>query len=230
MRLLVIEDEEDLAKAIAKGLSRQGYSVDAAGNGEEGLKLADENEYDMVILDLNLPGLDGLAVLQRMRATRPGILVLILTARGSPGDRVAGLDLGADDYLVKPFHFDELCARLRALLRRDMRVREPILRWDDLALDPATHSAWRGKRRLVLTRREFAILEYLMRHPGEVVSQEEFLEHVWGEEADPFSNVVRVHINSLRQKLDDDAQHPRYIGTVIGTGYRLEPTGEARAT
>ncbi len=229
MRLLIIEDEDALAGAIAKGLGKQGYCVDVAGSGEEGLELADQNDYDLMILDLNLPGLDGLAVLQRLRASRPGILVLILTARGSPGDRVAGLDLGADDYLVKPFHFEELCARLRALLRRDNGSKDPILRWGDLALDPAARMAWRGRRILPLTRREFAVLEYLIRRGGEVVSQEELLEHVWGEEVDSLTNSVRVHMNSLRQKLEDDAQHPRYIGTVVGAGYRLQPPEESAA-
>ena len=222
MRILLIEDEQSLADALSKGLKHQGYVVDIAMDGEEGLDLADVHEYDLLILDLNLPGLDGLEVLQCLKTGNPSLLILILTARISPQERVSGLDLGADDYLIKPFHFDELCARVRSLLRRDLRVRSPVLRQQDLVLDPAEHTAWQSKRRLALTRREFSILEYLMRHPGEAISQEEFLEHVWGDEVDSFTNVVRVHINSLRQKLNDDARHPRYITTLIGKGYRLE--------
>ncbi|MBC7343935.1 MAG: response regulator transcription factor, partial [Clostridia bacterium] len=135
--------------------------------------------------------------------------------------KVAGLDLGADDYMVKPFHFEELAARLRALLRRDLRVREPVLQCGDLKLDPASCTVWKGNRRLELTRKEFGILEYLMRHPGEIISQEELLEHVWDMNANPFTNTVRVHIRSLRCKLGDDADNPRYIKTVVGEGYCL---------
>ncbi len=221
MRLLVIEDEVDLADALARGLRKQGYAVDVAADGEQGWELAEVNEYDLVILDLNLPGVDGLEVCRRLRASRPHLLILMLTARSHPADRVTGLDLGADDYLVKPFHFEELGARIRALLRRDLRVREPILEWGELKLDPTARIIWHGNRRLELTRKEFGILEYLMRHPGEVVSQEELLEHVWDAEVDPFTQTVRVHINSLRRKLGDDARAPRYIETVVGEGYRL---------
>jgi DNA-binding response OmpR family regulator len=145
----------------------------------------------------------------------------MLTARSRVEDRVIGLDMGADDYLVKPFHFEELAARIRALLRRDLRVREPILIVGDLKLDPASQTAWQRKRRLELTSKELAILEYLMRRPGEVVSQEEIIEHIWGEEVNLFTNSVRVHIHSLRRKLGDTTDYPRYIDTVVGQGYRL---------
>lgn len=148
----------------------------------------------------------------------------MLTARSQPDERVMGLDVGADDYLVKPFHFAELLARIRALLRRDMRVRTPLLQYEDVKLDPMARVAWQGNRRLELTSKEFSILEYLLRHQGEVVSQEALLEHVWDMQANPLTNTVRVHINSLRRKLTDMAETPRYIETSIGQGYRLGHT------
>ncbi|MEX0763157.1 MAG: response regulator transcription factor [Dehalococcoidia bacterium] len=222
MRLLIVEDESALAIPLARGLSRESYAVDVAGDGGQALKLVAANEYDLVILDLNLPVLDGLSVLQQLKADRPELLVMALTARSAPQQRVSGLDLGADDYLVKPFDYGELRARIRALLRRDMRSRELALTAGDLKLDPAGHTVWQGRRRMELTRKEFSILEFLIRHPGEVVSQEELLEHVWNDDVNPFTNVVRTHINSLRRKLRDSPRTPRYITTVVGRGYRLE--------
>jgi DNA-binding response OmpR family regulator len=222
VRLLLIEDENSLATPLARGLSREGYAIDVACDGAEALAFAGVNDYDLVVLDLNLPVVDGLAVLQRLKADRPKLLVIALTARGTAQQRIAGLDLGADDYLVKPFDYGELCARIRALLRRDLRSREPVLSAGDLKLDPAGHVVWQGKRRLELTRKEFGILEYLMRRPGEVISQEDLLEHVWNEEANPYTNVIRTHVTSLRRKLGDSVTTPSYITTVIGRGYRLE--------
>ncbi len=225
MKILIVEDELDLANALRRGLRQQGYAVDIALNGEQGWELGEVNEYDLVILDLNLPEMDGLEVCQRLRARKPELLIMILTARSRLEDKVSGLDLGADDYLVKPFHFEELFARIRALLRRDLRVREPILQRGDLKLDPASRTVWQGKRRLELTSKEMAILEYLMRHPGEVISQEEIIEHVWGEEINLFTSSVRVHIHSLRRKLGDFAEHSRYIETLTGQGYRFVVSG-----
>jgi DNA-binding response OmpR family regulator len=221
MRLLVVEDEADLAHALGKGLRQQGYAVDLAFDGMQGFELAGINDYDLLILDLNLPEMDGLEVCRRLRASQLSMLILILTARDRPDERIAGLDLGADDYLVKPFHFGELTARIRALLRRDMRVRSPLLQYKDLKLDPTARVVWQDNRRLELTGKEFGIIEYLLRHQGEIVSQETLLEHVWDMRTNPFTNTVRVHINSLRRKLEDMAETPRYIETFVGQGYRL---------
>ncbi len=221
MRLLLIEDEADLADALADGLRREGYAVDTEADGCMGLELLEIEPYDLVILDLNLPGLDGMEIARRIRPVRPELFILMLTARGTPAERVTGLNWGADDYLTKPFHFEELVARIQALLRRDLRVREPRLSCQDLVLDPATHAVWRGDERLRLARKEFAILELLMRRPGEVVSQEVLLEHVWDSEVNPLTNVVPVHINVLRATLGDNARQPRYIRTIVGTGYQL---------
>ncbi|HEY6407391.1 MAG TPA: response regulator transcription factor [Ktedonobacteraceae bacterium] len=221
---MIIEDEPDLAEGLARGLRHHGYAVDIAYDGLEGWELAITNDYDLLILDLNLPEMDGLEVCSRVRANRPALLILMLSARSGPDERVIGLDLGADDYLVKPFHFAELVARIRALLRRDtgdVRVRTPLLQYKDLKLDPIARVGWLGNRRLELTGKEFSILEYLMRHQGEVVSQEALLEHVWDMQANPLTNTVRVHINSLRRKLEDMAETSRFIETCIGHGYRL---------
>ncbi len=222
MRILIIEDELDFANALSRGLKNQGYAVDIARNGKEGWVLGTVNPYDLVILDLNLPLMVGLEVCRLLRHKRSDLLILILTARDQIRDRVIGLDMGADDYLVKPFHFEELTARIRALLRRDLRVREPILRVGDLQIDPAERIAWKGKRRLDLTAKEFSILEYLARHKGEIVTSEQLIEHIWGEdEIDPFTGSVRVHIHSLRRKLGDTFESPHNIETIIGQGYRL---------
>ncbi|MCZ7666876.1 MAG: response regulator transcription factor [Chloroflexi bacterium] len=218
MRILIIEDESHLAQALARGLRQQGYAVDVSLSGKEGQDLAMINEYDLLLLDLNLPEIEGLEICQQVRSEKPELLILILTARDRLRDRIAGLDQGADDYLVKPFHFEELTARIRALLRRDLRVREPIHQVGDLKLDSAGQIVWQRDRRLELTRKEYSILAYLMRHPDEVVSQEELLEHVWDTAVNFFTQSVRVHINALRRKLGDDPKDPRYIETVIGKG------------
>jgi DNA-binding response OmpR family regulator len=221
MKLLIVEDEKDVASAICRILSRNGYSVDLASNGKQALDMVEVNDYDLMILDLNLPDLDGLEICRCTRTSHSGLLILILTARDKLEDIVKGLDAGADDYLTKPFQLAEIMARIRALLRRDMRCRNPLLTINGLCLDPAERVVWKANRRLELTRKEFGILEYLMRHPGEVISQETLLEHVWGSNMDPFSNTVRVHIQSLRRKLEDVGTEAKYIETVVGEGYRL---------
>ncbi|PTQ50852.1 MAG: DNA-binding response regulator [Hydrogenibacillus schlegelii] len=220
MRLLLVEDEADFAQALARRLSREGFAVDIVHDGEAALELADVHAYDLVLLDLNLPKIDGLDVCRALRAKRPELFIIMLTARDGLQDKIAGLEEGADDYIVKPFHFAELLARIHAVLRRDPRARTPVLTVGTLRLDPLRRLAWRGDERLSLTKKEFAILEYLMRRPGEVVTQEDLLEHVWDASANPFTASVRVHIHALRRKLGDSADAPRYIETVPG-GYRL---------
>lgn len=220
MRVLVVEDEVDLADAVARGLRNEGYAVDVAYEGLEALEKAAVNAYDLVCLDLNLPGADGLEVCRRLKATEDGPRVLMLTARDSLQDRVTGLDHGADDYLVKPFEFPELTARVRALLRRNGGRSGAVLEVGDLVLDTARHEARRDGEVLNLAPKEFALLRYFMSHPGEVLSAEDLLEHVWDENADPFTNTVRVTVMTLRRKLDvPGGEQP--IETVVGTGYRL---------
>ncbi len=228
MRLLVVEDETDLADALAMGLRREGYAVDVAYDGHEALAHLSYVAYDLVCLDLNLPGVDGREVCRRLRADpayaptegEPAPRVLMLTARDTLDDRVAGLDDGADDYLVKPFAFAELSARVRSLLRRDAGRTGSVLQVGDLSLDAARFVARRGEVALDLTAKEFALLRYFMSHPGQVLSQEHLLEHVWDEHADPFTNTVRVTVGTLRRKLGA-AGEGNPIETVVGRGYRL---------
>jgi DNA-binding response OmpR family regulator len=217
MRVLIIEDEEALAAAMARGLRLKGMAVDVALDGLSGYDKAVLNDYDVVVLDRNLPGMHGDEVCRRLTASDSTARILMLTAAGGLRDRVAGLDLGADDYLGKPFDFDELVARLRALARRAGPVRPPTLNRRDVELDPATRVARRGGHQLDLTNKEFGVLEVLLAADGGVVSAEELLEKVWDENTDPFSNVVRVTMMTLRRKLGE----PQPIETVTGAGYKL---------
>lgn len=226
MRLLVIEDEPDLADALARGLRREGYAVDVAHDGNEGYVKASVYPYDLVCLDLNLPGMDGRAVCRRLRgserhdgASPPRILML--TARDTVDDRIAGLDEGADDYLVKPFAFGELLARIRVLLRRDGRHPEAVLRVGELELDGPRHEARLLGAPLTLTPKEFALLRYLMSRSGEVVSEGQLLAHVWDENANPRTRTVRVTVMTLRRKLAEAGGGEQPIETVVGAGYRL---------
>ena len=218
MRILVVEDEKALADALAQGLSRQGYSVDVAYDGEAALDLAEINSYDLLVLDLNLPKVDGLEVCRRLRASGSSAGILMLTARSGLDDRVSGLDTGADDYLLKPFHFPELLARVRAILRRDGEHRNVILRDGDLVLDPNSMKVFLDETEIPLTTKEFAIFEYLMRNVGRVVSQEELLEHVWNDDTNMFTQTIKVHINNIRKKLDAAGGSGR-ITTIKGRGY-----------
>ncbi len=223
MRVLVVDDEVDLTEAVATGLRRDGYAVDTAFGGNEAIDKLAVNAYDLVCLDLTMPDLDGLEVCHWIKGPDgpdAAPRILMLTARDSLADRVAGLDEGADDYLVKPFAFDELRARVRSLLRREAARTGAVLTVGDLELDDARHEAHRSGTLLELTAKEFALLRYFMAHAGEVLSQEELLEHVWDEHADPFTNTVRVTVGTLRRKLEKGGGSPP-IETVIGRGYRL---------
>jgi two-component system, OmpR family, response regulator len=223
VRVLVVEDEAKLAGLLRRGLRREGMGVDVARDGEEALVRAAATEYDVILLDLMLPGVDGFDVCRRLRAQEVWSPTLMLTARDGVEDRVRGLDSGADDYLVKPFSFDELLARIRALMRRAAPPRPSVLEVGALRLDPASHRVWHGAEELSLTRREFALLETFMRHPGEVLTRFELLEHVWDDSYENRSNVIEVYVGYLRDKLDRDA-----IETVRGAGYRLRAPDDDR--
>lgn len=225
MRILVVEDERLLCDGIAEDLELEKYAVDRCYDGEEAYERLFVEPYDLVILDLNLPGMDGLELLKRIRKERPELRVLILSARAQLSDKVIGLDLGADDYLAKPFALEELEARVRTLLRRTFIQREPQVQVGALTLDTTAREITAYGSALPLTPKEFAILEHLMLNQGRWISQEELVEHVWDTDANPFSNSIRTHVSSLRRKLraclDDDP-----IQTKVGRGYRL--TGEER--
>ncbi len=220
MRVLVIEDEPGVAGFVRKGLCEASYAVDVSDDGIDGLNLACSNQYDAIVLDLMLPGKDGFTVLQELRSQDVRTPVICLTARDAVDDRVKGLDLGADDYLTKPFSFTELHARIRALLRRGHEVTTNPIVVADLAVDVLARSVHRGRRRIDLSPNEFALLEYLARNAGQVLSRTMILEHVWDMNQDPMTNVVDVHINRLRKKVDAGF-HPSLIHTIRGVGYVL---------
>ncbi|MGH2711692.1 MAG: response regulator transcription factor [Actinomycetota bacterium] len=226
MRVLVVEDEVKMAGLLKRGLEEEGYAVDTAANGSEALWLGAETPYDAVVLDIMLPDLDGFEVCRRLREAGRWSPVLMLTARDVVSDRVSGLDAGADDYLTKPFSFAELLARLRALIRRGAQERPPVLTSGDLMLDPSTKRVARGDKGIELTAKEFALLEFFMRHPGEVLSRTRLIEHVWDFAYDGDSNVVDVYVRYLREKIDRPFERDS-IDTVRGSGYRLreEPGG-----
>lgn len=220
MRILLVEDDSRIARFVAKGLREQAYAVDVAANGEDALEQASVNTYDLVILDVMIPAPDGFEVCRRLRDSGLRIPILMLTARDTTDDRVRGLDTGADDYLTKPFEFRELLARLRALLRRSGELRPSLIAVDDLVLDTASQTAARAGRRIPLTTKEYALLEYLARSSGRVVGREEISEHVWDETFEPFSNTIEVYVNRLRHKIDEQAAKP-LIHTRRGAGYIL---------
>jgi heavy metal response regulator len=221
MRILVVEDERKVANFIRQGLEEEGHTVDVAGEGSAAIDLAAQGPaYDLVVLDVMLPGQDGFAVLSAMRSRRIGTPVLMLTARDTVADRVSGLDAGADDYLVKPFAFEEFLARARALLRRGSHQHTALLRVGDLTLDPFRREAQRGARRLTLTTREYALLEYFMRNAGRVLTRPMLAEHVWGLDFDGESNIVDVYVGYLRRKIDGPGE-ARLVHTVRGAGYAL---------
>jgi two-component system, OmpR family, response regulator len=220
MRVLVVEDETRMARLVRRGLEEEGHAVDVAGDGPEGLWLATENRYAAVVLDVMLPGFDGFELCRRLRGAGVWVPVLMLTARDAVGDRVRGLDAGADDYLVKPFSLLELAARLRALARRDDRARPAVLAVGDLRLDPAGKRAWRGGAELRLSPKEFSLLELFLRHPGVVLTRSQILEAAWDFAYDGTSNVVDQYVTYLRKKVDVPfGRHD--LETVRGMGYRL---------
>jgi two-component system, OmpR family, response regulator len=220
MRVLIVEDHAKMAGLIRRGLRKEGMAVDVAANGEDALSRAEATEYDAIILDVMLPGIDGFEVCRRLRGNGVWMPILMLTARDAVRDRVAGLDQGADDYLTKPFSYSELLARLRALVRRGAVERPAELRVGDLRLDPARRQAWRGETEISLSAKEFSILETFMRRPGEVLSRFQLLEHAWDYDYENRSNVVDSYIRLLRRKIDRPFG-VESIETVRGAGYRL---------
>ena len=222
MRILVVEDNHRLNSSLASSLAHEGYSVDSAFDGQEGQDLAELTAYDLIILDILLPEKDGLEVCRDLRRRRIHTPILLLTARDSVDDRVQGLDCGADDYLVKPFAMRELLARLRALLRRQQPAQQGSMQLADLLLDPVTHTAQRDGQPIELTPKEFALLEYLMYHPNQVVTRDMIEQHIWNYDFECESNVIDVYVRRLRRKIDDPFP-VKLLTTVRGVGYRLQP-------
>jgi two-component system OmpR family response regulator len=222
MRVLLVEDDERLSSSLSRGLRGEGYAVDVAGTGDDAILNARVYDYDVVVLDVMVPGPDGFSVCRTLRKDGRWFPVLMLTARDGVADRIRGLDAGADDYLVKPFDYGELVARIRALLRRGAPERPAVLRAGDLEVDPATRSVTRAGRRIDLSAREFAVLELLVRRAGQVVARTELLEHVWDRNYEGSTNIVDVYVGYLRRKLEDPFGRP-LIRTVRGVGYAIDP-------
>ena len=221
MRILLVEDEKKVASFIRKGLEEEGYAVDLASDGETGSDMGLDGVHDLIILDINLPGKDGLAVLGELRKKKVTTPVLLLTVRTAIEDKVIGLDTGADDYLTKPFAFQELLARVRALLRRQTDAEAPLLEIADLTLDPARRLVFRGEEKIELTTKEFALLDYFMRNPDRVLTRTMIAEHVWDYDFDPMTNVIDVYVNYLRKKIEGGREQ-KLIHTVRGVGYVLK--------
>ena len=225
MRLLLVEDDPRIAHFLSRGLQEQSYAVDVAGNGDDALYQVEINDYDLIILDIMIPGQDGFVVCRSLRSLDKRMPILMLTARDAVDDRILGLDSGADDYLTKPFEFGELLARLRALLRRPKDLRPSQIVVGDLELDTAAQTARRGSRSISLTAKEYALLEFLARNANRVVGRSEIAEHVWDESFDPFSNLIEVYVNRLRRKLGEQDGKP-LVQTRRGSGYILCPPSE----
>ena len=221
MRILLVEDEKKVASFIKKGLEEEGYAVDLATDGQTGLLMGLDGVHDLVVLDINLPKKDGLSVLEELRRKKVSTPVLLLTIRAAIEDKVIGLDTGADDYLTKPFAFQEFLARVRALLRRQTDAEAPLLKIADLTLDPAKRLVFRGGRKIELTTKEFALLDYFMRNPERVLTRTMIAEHVWDYEFDSMTNVIDVYVNYLRKKIDT-GRNSKLIHTVRGVGYVLK--------
>jgi two-component system, OmpR family, response regulator len=224
VRTLVVEDEPKMAALVRRGLVEEGYAADVAGTGEDALWMARSTAYDVIVLDVMLPGLDGFGVCRQLRASEVWTPILMLTARDGVQERAVGLDAGADDYLIKPFSFDELLVRLRALARRGLAERPTVLQAGSLRLDPATRQVWRGDTQVELSEKEFALLETFLRRPGQVLSRLDLLEHAWDQAYDDRSNVLDVYVGYLRAKIDRPFGR-QSIDTVHGAGYRLRGDG-----
>jgi len=222
MRILVVEDEHKIANAIKKGLEQESFAVDVAYEGTTGYDLASTEDYDLIVLDLLLPGIDGMEICRKLRADKIHTPILILTAKGQLEDKVNGLNAGADDYLVKPFAFEEFLARVRALMRRPQETVQTVLTCQDLSLNPQTYEVKRGETVIPLSSKEFSLLEYLLRHPGRIFTKDQIIGHVWNYDADILPNTVEVYIGYLRNKIDRPfPKKPALIHTVRGFGYKI---------
>ncbi len=223
MRVLVIEDEHKIANSIKKGLEQEGFAVDVSYDGVNGFDLASSEEYDAIILDLMIPEMDGMTICRKLREEKNHTPILMLTAKGALVDKVEGLNAGADDYLVKPFAFQELLARVRALIRRPKKTVDAILKYEDLSLNTLTFEVKRGNETIFLSKKEFSLLEFLMRHPKQILTKDQIISHVWDYEADILPNTVEVYIGYLRNKIDRKFKNKKpLIQTLRGFGYKLE--------
>jgi heavy metal response regulator len=221
MRLLVIEDEKQLLKLIGKRLKEEGYAYDLASDGREGLNFAESIEYDCILLDIMLPSVDGFTIIQKLREKNINSPIIVLTAKSDTKDKVNGLDYGADDYITKPFSFEELIARVRVMLRRKLDEKETVLKCKDLTLDLISREVYRNNKLIQLTTKEFAILEYFLRNKGRILTKSQIAEHVWNYEFDYHSNIIEVYIRYLRKKIDDDYEE-KLIHTIRGVGYKIK--------
>ncbi len=221
MQILIVEDEAKLRHLLRRGLLEESYAVDTANDGEEALYKLDINVYDLVLLDILLPKVDGITVCQTIRKKNPHLPIILLTAKDRVPEKVAGLDAGADDYITKPFSFDELTARIRAIFRRGKKADGPLLTLGDLSLDPATRTVKRGRSTVMLTTREYALLEYFLRNPNTLLTKAQILEHVWDYNYDGLSNIVETYVKYLRKKLQTTPNAPELIHTLRGSGYIL---------
>ena len=221
MRLLVIEDEKQLLRLIGKRLKEEGYAYDLASDGREGLNFAESIEYDCIILDIMLPSVDGFTIIKKLREKNINSPIIVLTAKSATKDKVNGLDYGADDYIRKPFSFEELIARVRAMLRRKLDEKETVLKCRDLTLDLISREVYRNNKLIQLTTKEFSILEYFLRNKGRILTKSQIAEHVWNYEFDYHSNIIEVYIRYLRKKMDDDYEE-KLIHTIRGVGYKIK--------
>ena len=221
MRILLVEDEVKLAHAIKRALELQKYAVDAVNNGKEGLDLAVGEEFSLIILDVMLPEIDGIEICRRVREAGIHTPIMMLTAKGQITDKVTGLDVGADDYIVKPFSFEELFARIRALVRRPAQTNDPVLSVKDLTLDPRTFVVKRGERPIELSAKEFSLLEYLLRNKNTVLNKDQIISHVWNYDSDVLPSTIEVHVKHLRDKIDGD-NNASFIHTIRGRGYTIK--------
>jgi DNA-binding response OmpR family regulator len=221
MHILIVEDEAKIRHLLRRGLLEESYAVDTANDGEEALYKLDINVYDLVLLDIMLPKVDGITVCQTIRKKNPHLPIILLTAKDRVPEKVVGLDAGADDYITKPFSFDELTARIRAIFRRGKKADAPLLALGDLSLDPATRTVKRGQHTIVLTTREYALLEYFLRNPNTLLTKTQILEHVWDYHYDGLSNIVETYVKYLRKKLQTTPTAPELIHTIRGSGYLL---------